>query len=307
MHLSELDISTVAASDSVPHWMYGCFQRRSISFANGQTDTDTRVFWLQSRGLTIDLRLPIAEQQAAAGDDIQKKADYEGWYAHTRWDGEQLQWHNGDCYQLHNRWPEPALLQRIGNCMMEFAPSGIYVEDWRLLSYEPGPLIGLELVSEKDLETGTESPRQGALIICGQYAGLVIGRPDPINSNGGKLKQLLANPELDDGTRQNLLDFETSVAKGSLEEGFTVCHSLHSSRLQQPLVSLTGFEPAEKPGYLRQRTQDRGRPVERLFRIDCYEKAFPFSQETPATAESLSWFNREAATLTRYTRVVTQD
>tara|TARA_Y100000589_G_scaffold330762_1_gene381491 strand:+ start:7550 stop:8407 length:858 start_codon:yes stop_codon:yes gene_type:complete len=284
--------------------MQGCFRRRSISFANGQTDTDTRVFWLQSRSLTIDLRLPVVEQQVADGDDRQKQADYEGWYAHTLWDGSHLRWQGGTGYQLHNRWPEPAILQRIGNCMLEFAPSSAYVEDWRLLSGQPGPLIGLELVSETDLNTGTKSPRQGALIICGQYAGLVLGRSSPVQHEGESLKQLLASPSLTEGEKRNLLAFEASVAMGSLEEGFTVYHSLHLSRLQQPLTSLTGFEYAAKPGYLIQRTQDGERAVERLFRIDCHEREYPFLLSTPASQESMEWFNREAPTLTRYTRIV---
>lgn len=307
MHLADLGtVKSVTTAKAVPRWMRGCFRRRSISFANGQTDTDTRVFWLQSNLLTIDLRLPVIAQQEKEGGDIQKKADYEGWYAHAEWNGKQLQWRGGASYQLHNRWPEPALLQRIGNCMMEFAPSGIYVEDWRLLSDQPGPLIGLELLSETDLSSGVTSPRKGALIICGQYAGLVIDRPRPINDVGGQLKQRLTNPQLDESERNNLLDFETSVALGSLSEGFTVQHSLHQSRLQQPLLPLTGFESDTKSGYLRQRIEDKGKAVERRFRIDCCEMEFPFTQSTPSSTESLEWFQREAPTLTRYTRVLYQ-
>ncbi|MCX2782659.1 hypothetical protein OQJ46_06635 [Microbulbifer thermotolerans] len=308
MHLAELtSVINSPTANTVPRWMRGCFQRRSISFANGQTDTDTRVFWLQSNLLTIDLRLPVTAQQEKEGDDIQKKADYEGWYAHADWDGKQLQWRSGATYQLHNRWPEPAILQRIGNCMMEFAPSGIYVEDWRLLSDQPGPLIGLELISETDLSSGTTSPRKGALIICGRHAGLVIDRPHPISDSGGLLKQRLTNLQIDESERSNLLDFETSVALGSLSEGFTVQHSLHKYRLQQPLLSLTGFELDAKSGYLRQRTEDNGKAVERLFRIDCCEMEFPFTPCTPSSEDSLEWFQREAPTLTRYTRVLYQN
>lgn len=308
MHLSELSgLSAVPAGAPAPEWMRGCFRRRSISFANGQTDTDTRVFWLQSRRLTIDLRLPTPAQQQADAGNPESLADYEGWYADAIWDGKQLSWDGGASYQLHNRWPEPAILQRTGNCMMEFAPSGIYVEDWRLQSDQPGPLIGLELVSEKDLHSGRQYQRRGALIIAGRYAGLVLDRPQPVSNSSLPLKHQLLDSAVNADQRTNLLAFETSVAEGSLSDGFRVSHSLHASRLQQPLLSLEGFAAAPRRGYLLQHTGSDGQPVERLYRIDCYETEFPFSAATPSAIDSLEWFAREAPTLTRYTRMLYQD
>ena len=77
---------------SVPDWMLGCFKRRSISFASGDCDTDTHVFWLQGRNMTIDLRLPIELEQipnkALEGysrEALHAWANYEGWYAETVW------------------------------------------------------------------------------------------------------------------------------------------------------------------------------------------------------------------------------
>lgn len=129
LEIAKTHLST--ASYSVPEWVLGAFSRRSISFADGLTDTDTRVFWLQSRGLTIDLRLPLPRDQPVLtdhSDAICAMSDLEGWYAHTCWENNLLSWCNGASYQLHNRWPEPAQLRRVGNCMVEFAPSGAYVE-----------------------------------------------------------------------------------------------------------------------------------------------------------------------------------
>ena len=306
MHLAELNNMTALPSGAAaPEWMRGLFRRRSISFANGQTDTDTRVFWLQSRRLTIDLRLPTPAQQTAAADDIAQQADYEGWYACSVWDGEQLSWNGGDSYQLHNRWPEPALLSRTGNCMMEFAPSGAYVEDWRLQNDQPGPLIGLELVSEKDLSSGTEYERHGALIICGNYAGLVIGRQKKISTVQQQiLREQLLNPELSEEKRSQLLDFETSLASGSLSSGFTVTDSLWHTRVGQPLLSPEGFEPDSERGYLRQLLMIDGKKIARRYRIDTFDMAFPFTAQTSTTVEAAQWLQQESRTLTRYTRSV---
>src|SRR5690606_1751457 len=124
-----------------------------ISFADGSSDTDTQVFWLQSRNFSIDLRLPMHAAlitqakpwQDYSAAELAVLANHEGWVAQSIWDGQRLSWHEPTSLQLHNRWPEPALLQRVGNCMMEFADSNAYVEDWRLQPSTPGPLIGLRL------------------------------------------------------------------------------------------------------------------------------------------------------------------
>lgn len=293
--------------------MTGAFRRRLISFADGLSDTDTRVFWLQSRGLTIDLRLPmLPEQQAlplpALHDpaSLEGLADLEGWYAHSRWHNNQLSWLDGCSFQLHNRWPEPAQLRRIGNAMIEFAPSDAYVEDWRLLNRPTvGPLIGLELESQTDCRSGQVWPRRGALIIAGEYAGLVLGRWRPeVESGDLTLKQRLLAPATDPLQRQQLLGFETSIGYRSADaDTWVVEHSLCQSRVGQPLLDLDGFAAAD--GYLQQSVYERGRWWLRRWRIDSLEPAFTFASHTPVTcADSEAWRRRESPTLDRYTRVL---
>ncbi|MGB1092500.1 MAG: hypothetical protein ACPGYX_10270, partial [Oceanobacter sp.] len=98
--------SLITDSDPLPDWLMGAFRRRTISFADGTSDTDTRVFWLQSRGLTIDLRLPLLEHQQAIPvpnldqpQTLSATADLEAWYAHSVWRQEQgkqlLSWQDG--------------------------------------------------------------------------------------------------------------------------------------------------------------------------------------------------------------------
>lgn len=122
----------------VPDWMLGHFRRRTISFADGRSDERTQVHWLQSRTFTIDLRLPEGPPlpgrawQDYDAAELRVLANHEGWVADSVWEGGMLSWRGGVSLQLHNRWPEPARLQRIGNCMIEFGTTGAYVEDWRL-------------------------------------------------------------------------------------------------------------------------------------------------------------------------------
>lgn len=299
----------VKPAQSVPEWMLGCFRRRCISFANGECDSRTIVYWFQSRNFTIDLRLPIAGQQVPARrwqdysvDEQQVLARYEGWAAHCQWDGERLSWSGETAMQLHNPWPEPALLKRIGNCMIEFAPSGAYVEDWRLQPSAPGALAGLRLLEERDLGTGQVTRRGGGLIVCGDHAALVLGRQEPVGANGKTLPKAVA---LADSTESlcALLDFETSVATADDAGDYRVAHSTRAHRVGQPLMALQDFEFREDTGQVCHRFSEHGRSYERLFEVDVLESNVEFPLSTETTPEAEDWFERESNTLKRYTQL----
>lgn len=311
MRLDELFNRPVQAHSSVPSWMLGCFRRRSISFANGDSDQDTQVFWVQSRNLTIDLRLPQESEQPVyselgqcSPDDLQQLARYEGWLAQSHWDGQQLQWQGGVSLQLHNPWPEPALLHRVGNCMVEFAPSGAYLEDWRLQPSRPGPLVSLQLIEERCLDSGQCLHKGGGLIICGDYAALVLGRPQPPSGDAARLSDWLSEAEPDMQSLEAAFAFETSLARGSLKTGYTVEQSTDVRRLHQPLIDLHGFEWLENNNQLRQQVTEQGRTKERLFVIDSLEPNVDFALNTPTEPSADKWFAREAENLTRYTQPI---
>ncbi|MVV50829.1 hypothetical protein EJA72_21690 [Pseudomonas sp. PB120] len=309
MHLQDLVARHPhKAVNGVPDWMLGFYKRRAISFANGLTDTDTHVCWFQSRHFTIDLRLPLEDRQvpakpllACSAEELQTLANYEGWEALCSWEGEVLSWHTDTSLQLHNRWPEPGVLKRIGNCMIEFAPSGAYVEDWRLLPSAPGVLIGLRLIEEKELESGIVHHRGGGLIVCGEHAAMVLGRADPLVGDV-PLRDLVARNGHDPDWLNRTFNFETSVAAGSLDHGFNVTLSTCARRVGQPLVSLEGFELHADGKHVMQSLQVDGVARERLFVIDTLEPDVSYSQSTGFTPSAEQWFERESPTLSRYTR-----
>jgi len=297
------------ATTGVPDWMLGCFRRRCISFANGESDDQTIVYWFQSRNTTIDLRLPRAEQQVPTKapseysiTELQTLANYEGWEAKSQWDGERMSWFDETALQTHNRWPEPAELKRIGNCMIEFAPSGAYVEDWRAQPSEAGPLIGLRMIEQRNLDTGNCVHRGGGLIITGDHAALVLGRPAPL-SNDATLPEQLESASPD--KIQRLFDFETSVAQGSLTKGYTIHHTTRPARLGQSLLPDTRSEWFVENQEVRHRFEIEGVTHERRYLIDTLEAHCPFDLHTSWSSEAKAWFGREAATLTRYTHVLT--
>jgi hypothetical protein len=317
MTLQELLVRHAQRSaHSVPDWMLGYFKRYSISFANGVTDLQTHVCWLQSRNFTIDLRLPLEAQQVAAkamqdytADELQVLANYEGWTTLSDWDGHTLSWRPTDTsLQLHNRWPEPAILKRIGNCMIEFCPSDAYVEDWRLQPSAPGPLIGLCLIEERDLASGLVRHKGGGLIVCGGYAALVLGRAqaEAIDSSleAVPLKILVAGASDDPERLKSLFNFETSVAQGTLERGFSVELSTQPGRVGQSLFALDGFEFLPEQQLVRQQLVIEGTSCERIFSIDTLEPHVEFPQATAFTPASRVWFEQESPTLTRYTEAL---
>lgn len=315
MHLIDvLKTYPMRPAQSVPEWMLGCFKRNRITFANGLTDQQTHVFWLQGRNQTIDLRLPIEQAQVrsplmqCSPEQLETLANYEGWYAQSTWHNDKLSWSGGTSLQLHNRWPEPALLQRIGNCMMEFAPSGAYVEDWRLQSSQPGALISLRLLEERDLHSGELRHQDGALIITGDWAGLVLGRkaPLPAGSQHDQLRDRIRQANYASDLISQAFNFETSVAQGSLEQGYTTTFSTCHARIGSELCTLEGFTLDSELGLLIQDTHAHNTPIRRRFLIDTLEPDYAFCASSHSTPEAEHWFNAEASTLARYTEVLSE-
>jgi hypothetical protein len=300
-------------AQSVPDWMLGFYKRHAISFANGISDLHTHVCWLQSRNFTIDLRLPLAADQVPVkplagytAAELQVLANYEGWKAQSDWDGTALSWRPTEVtLQLHNRWPEPAILKRIGNCMVEFCPSDAYVEDWRLQPSPPGPLIGLQLVEERDVASGKVRHTGGGLIVCGDYAALVLGRNSAIaTGNAVPLKVLVAQAGNDVARLQQLLNFETSVAKGSLATGYKITLSTQPARIGKQLFPLEGFEYLAATQGVRQSLEIEGVLVERTFTIDTLEPNVSFDLTTGFAPAAAKWYEMESPTLTRYAKVL---
>jgi hypothetical protein len=314
MHLFELAASrdpvipsaapVSGATRGVPDWALGCFRRRCITYFDGTEDTTTEVLWLQSRGLTADFRRRGSSPRAPSLAAIERLpepermalARVEGGIARTRWDGRHMTWTGWEAFQNHAKWPEPGRLERVGSCLVEHAPSGAYVEDWRVEPCGPGPLIGLWLIDERDRGSGVSVHRGGGLIVCGQRAAFVRGRPAPLPP-GERLEALVVGER---ATRERLAavfscDAAFAEARG---DTFLVTHATLPWREGSALSSLEGFarDPA-RPGHLLQRSDEGGRQLERRFVIDTIEPAAELVVNTAVTPEGRDWLARERAAL----------
>jgi hypothetical protein len=306
MHLFELTaIDAPRPARRVPEWTLGCFRRRCITFFNGAEDADTTVLWLQSHGLTADFRRApgtpeLRDERALADlplDALVALARVEGGFAQTRHDGQLMSWSDWSSFQTHAKWPEPGRLERVGNCLVEFAPSGAYVEDWRFEPSGPGPLIGLGLLEEREVDTGRVRHRGGGLIVCGTRAAFVRGRPDSL-PEGGRLEDFVRAHAGDAAGLARVFAFDAAHAEAvTRPDDFVVTLSTRPWREGEPLLALEGFSYDAAQALVLQRVEEGGRWLERRFTIDTLERELEGGAATAGTAEARAWVEAEGETL----------
>jgi hypothetical protein len=273
--------------ESAPDWLLGCFRRRSITFYNGVTDSSTQVYWLQSRGLSADFRIQTGSPELTT---------FEGGLGRTAWDGNAMKWFGWTSFQLHDKWSEPGALKRVGNCVMEFAPSGAYVEDWRLQPSRPGPVVGLRLLREWDVEGGAATHCGGGLIVCGDHAALVRGRKRNLHGLG-RLGEVVRDAAQDPELLKELFAFEASYAVWDDACGYKTVFSTNGALTGQTLAVSDGFTYDPETKLVSQQVREGDKTLERIFLIDTLESGALFSTATSVDAETEKWLQRESDTL----------
>jgi hypothetical protein len=277
----------------VPAWTLGCFHRRAISYANGCTDLATRVIWLQSHGLTGDLRVPAERPDVThrAGladcsrEELEALVQAEGGVAETAFAADRMSWSEWAAFQPYDKWPEPAELRRVGDCLLEFAPSGIYVEDWRLQPRSAGPRIGLRLIGENG------RPRDGGLLIVGEHAIFAIARPEALDSDD-PLPLQVRRARDPAALTARIFAAGASYAVRGRGGAWEVTLSTNPFLEGKPL-DLDGFAPGPGPRLLRQAVG----AGERLWRIDTLLACQDAPLATSASDSGLAWLAREGPRL----------
>ncbi len=286
----------------VPRWALGTVHRRSISFATGHVDDLTKVVWVQSHGMTGDIRIHQDRPELANSHTLQSLdldtlvalASVEGGVATTAWCDGLMSWSDWIGFQPYDKYPEPGQLRRVGDCMVEFAPSGIYVEDWRFQPSESGLLAGLSLLREVD-NKGVERSRRGGLVIAGDHAILSIARRDELPEGTRAQDFVRASKDPAAALRQV---FDCTVDYAVRAGGaFEIALSTDPRREGQSLAVASGFSQTGTPGVLQQRISDHPDVQARFWRIDSLETDVEFSLATDAAPDRLAWLAREADTL----------
>jgi hypothetical protein len=281
---------TGLADLAFPRPLLGAFRRKSISFCTGVTDETTVVYWFQSRSFTIDLRLPDGPATPVALR--------QGWVGDTVWDADQalLSWEVARSYQPRNQWPEPARFHFIGNSVLEFAPSGAYVEDWRQLATS-GPYLGLRLIEMTDAATGDRHAMDGGLVLAGEHTAFACSRHPRLDAALGGVESLEEALAQRIASEAEIESYEVSVAIG----GDRVTASTQPHRLHQPIVT-EAFTP-ERDGSLTLPRVIGGVHSLLRFVVDHYVPEFTFDTYSASTPEALAWIEGERAHLLRHASV----
>ncbi|MBX9682536.1 MAG: hypothetical protein K2X41_01990 [Hyphomicrobium sp.] len=296
------EIAATPARPTVPAWAFGTVVRQSITFATGAIDTTTRVRWVQSHAMTGDIRVHAARPHLTMADRLDDLdadslvllASVEGGTATTAWAAGTMSWSDWIGFQPYDKYPESGLMHRIGPCMIEFAPSGIYVEDWRFQPSAPGLLAGLRLIAEVD-DKGAEHARAGGLVIAGDHALRAVARRHELPSGTRAQDFVRASPNPLAAVQQ-VLDCTVDYAI-KRQGNFTIETSTDPRREGSAAHFASDFTPTSTPGVISQRVTDCPGIARRLWRIDSLEASVSFSLSTPAPSDKLAWLTSEADTL----------
>lgn len=287
---SQLKTSDLSTS-LLPHYLFGAFRRKSITFANGLTDEDTIVYWFQSKTFTIDLRLknqnspPFLERQ--------------GWVGNTLWDEQQqlLSWEVTSNYQNHIQWPEPAKLYSIGNAIFEFSPSHAYVEDWRQQA-KHGLYLGLRLFKIENIDLNITYPADGGLIICDHFIAFAKSRHPDIQQlfqKGESLEDAFAKSHIN---QQYIENYEVSI---SLKH-----QTIHLSTITDKIgtqIDLDQFSQLNDTTLIQQQVIE-GQHCLLYYAIDVCDKNFCFPLHTETSNESQAWFDQEKNHLFHHAQII---
>lgn len=207
---------------TVPELMLGCWRRSWIEFADGTLDDTTSVVWLQTESQMADVRISaetfeisnrtglhdctMGELRAIASNDASSGftecgdpiVGDDGVRAAT------ASWNtrgHGVNFQPVSAFPEPGLMKWNDDAtvMIERAPSGAYVEEWRLV---PGSRDVLSVTHDSLASTYR----------AGNVAVFVRDRPIPI-PRPARLLDLFDEYATDRPVIEALLDCEFSVAE----------------------------------------------------------------------------------------------
>jgi hypothetical protein len=306
MTLEELAAATPRASPApVPAWTWGCFQRRGITYATGQEDTATQVIWMQGQGLTGDLRIPAWRPDVSGRtglhdctvEELLELSAVEGGIADAGWSNGAMTWDNWSTFQPYDKWPEAGQLQRVGPSLIEFAPSGIYVEDWRLQPGSAGLHVALRLMFETGLD-GLTRPRDGGLIICGEHCLFTLDRRRPLPSDA-PLQQQMRQAGDPYAFADMAFDCETAYARRQPDGTFKVALSTNPFHEGQTIPVMDGFMQTSISEVLRQSVGEGSERIVRQWRIDTLISDADIGPATEAEKAGVNWLKREGKTLLR--------
>ena len=288
-----------------PSWTWGCFRRRSVTFANGQEDAKAQVVRLQGQGMTGELRVPAWRPdvsgrvglEACSVEELLELSAVDGRVADAAFANGQMTWDNPSSFQPYAQWPEPGQMQRVGAGLIEFAPSGAQMQDWRLQPGSGGLQVALRLMFETGLD-GLTRPRDGGLILCGDHCLFSLDRRRPLPSEAPVQHQMrqAGDPF---AFAEMAFDGETSYARRQADGTFKVELSTDPFNEGRTVPVLEDFVPTSISEVLRQVIGEGKDRIVRQWRIDTLIPDAVISAATGADKAGSAWLKKEGKALLR--------
>lgn len=210
---------------AVPDRYLGVWRRSLLATRAGLRDQKSAVYWLQTRYLHADLRLPAnqgtteLELKDCSAEQALILASQQGFAGRTQVSGDICQWHRVIDYQPAGGPPDIGRMRfENSNRLLEDGIDGSYHEVWERLPDSRGTNWGIWL------QAADGSERQGCLLVSGDYFLFAAERMVPLRPGEPLGDQLVtANPL----QRFGLLAFELSF--GRHLQGSTPWLITHSS------------------------------------------------------------------------------
>jgi hypothetical protein len=198
--------------------LVGVWRRRSIEMEDGQTDTTTQVFWLQTHSCFGDIRIPLDRNSCLGRSSLNELTEFEaialstqqGFAGITQVDGTTCQWHRHIDYQPPNGSRDIGLLEWEQNILIELGVEATYREEWERL--DDGETGCIALVLEPD-EILAVSRWQGCFVLVGDYFVQILERR-AVLPKADSLTYLLETTQ-DNTQQRNYLNCDISFGRRS--------------------------------------------------------------------------------------------
>jgi hypothetical protein len=199
--------------------LVGVWRRRSIETEDGQKDTTTQVFWLQTHACFGDIRIPLLRPPGLGDRSLQELSGLEaialsgqqGFGGVTQVEGSTCQWHRRIDYQPPNGSRDIGLLEWEQNILIESGVDAAYREEWERI--DDGSIGCCALVLEPEEPSTAALPWQGCVVSVGDYFVQILDRR-PVLPQADSLKALLESAP-DRQQQQGYLDCEISFGRRS--------------------------------------------------------------------------------------------
>ncbi|HEY8517330.1 MAG TPA: hypothetical protein VIS07_17605 [Candidatus Binatia bacterium] len=210
--------ATLDAPPRVPLELCGLWRRVSYERPDAPPDTTTRVYWLQTPTLYVDLRVPAARDVGAcgAGARLEELSDallatlatQEGFAGWTSLEGNLCRWHRDIDFQPPSGVPDEGRLEIDGDCIVEHGVHVPYREVWRRVPGSTGDWLAGRAVGD-----AASGGRTTYLVAGGDWFLYARSRRSRELPRTDSLADLIAARTLERAELVELLDFEISLGR----------------------------------------------------------------------------------------------